>query len=339
MLEEHEFVQKMNSYDKVKDGVIFHCITSKGKSVDIQLTICTPYILRFRMCPDPELRDVESLLEIKRDWPPSAFDISERNETVCISTGALNFVVHKNPWKYIIYDRSGRAVLQENTRDLDAHTNYRSLPLGFTVKDGKFCRSNETFNLFPGESLYGFGEKFTKLNKVGQRIRCWNCNPFGAGTEESYKNIPFFMSTRGYGIFVNSTYRIVFEMGSRSLMTYTIMVEDPRLDLFIIYGPSLKKILARYEEITGCPSLPPKESFGIWHTPPWIPAIIHPSSSGEGICNWEEYVESTVSIAKKFRELDIPVDYFMAVGFGLTLSQTREICEKLGKLADLPSLG
>ncbi|RLI24523.1 hypothetical protein DRO58_07290 [Candidatus Bathyarchaeota archaeon] len=323
----------MASYTKVDGGVVFRCVTSKERYVDIRLDVCTSCILRFRLSPDPELKDVESLLEIRKDWPSSRFNVYEKAESIYVDTGVLTVEIEKDPWRYLIYDGSGKVVLQENTRDLDAHKNYRSLPLGFTTKNGKFYRSNETFSLFPGESFYGFGEKFTKLNKVGQRIRCWNTNPFGAGTEESYKNIPFFMSTRGYGIFVNSTYPIVFEMGSRSLMTYTIMVEDPRLDLFIIYGPSLKKILARYEEITGWPSLPPKESFGIWHTPPWIPAIIHPSSSGEGICNWEEYVESTVSIAKKFRELDIPVDYFMAVGFGLTLSQTREICEKLGKLA------
>jgi len=334
LLEEHEFIQKIDSYDKVEDGVIFHCVTSKGKFVDVRLNVCTPHILRFRMCPDPKLRDVESLLEIKRNWPSSAFDLSETDETICINTGALNFVVHKNPWKYVIYDRSGEVILQENTRDLDAHMNYRSLPLGFTVKDGKFCRSNETFSLFPGEAIYGFGEKFTRLNKVGQRIRCWNCNPFGAGTEESYKNIPFFLSTKGYGIFVNSTYRIIFDVGSRSLMTYTIMIEDPRLDLFIIYGPNLKDVLYRYVEITGRPSLPPKESFGIWHTPPWIPTILHPPPSREGIKNddWKGYVESTVAIARKFRELDIPVDYFMVVGFGITPSQTREICEKLKKL-------
>jgi alpha-D-xyloside xylohydrolase len=332
MLEEHEFVKKMNSYEKVKDGVIFRCTTSRGKSVDIKLTICTPYIFRFQMCPDEKLKNVKSLLEIKEDWPPSSFDVFEKHEAVYIDTGAVCFAVQKDPWKYTVYNKAGEIVLQENTRDLDAHGNYRSLPLGFTTKEGKFCRSNETFNLFPGENFYGFGEKFTRLNKLGQRIRCWNCNPFGAGTEESYKNIPFFMSTKGYGIFVNSTNYITFEMGSRSLMTFTIMIDDPRLDLFIIYGPRLKDILARYEEITGWPSLPPKESFGIWHTPPWIPTILHPPPSGREINDWKNYVNSTLDIAKKFRELDIPVDYFMVIGFGITAAQTKEICEKLSRM-------
>jgi len=320
MPEEHELVQKMDSYQRVQDGLIFHCTTSQARSIDIQLAVCTPHILRFKMCPDAKLKSVKGLLEVKEDWRPSAFDVFEKPEAVCIDTGVIRFEVQKKPWKYVIYNRPGEIVLQENTYDLDAHGNYRSLPLGFTTEVAKFCRSNEAFYLSPGESFYGFGEKFTRLNKLGQRIRCWNCNPFGAGTEEAYKNIPFFMSNKGYGIFVNTTYPVTFDMGNKSLMSIAIVVEDPRLDLYIIYGPSLKDVLARYEEITGWPSLPPKESFGIWHSPP---AKIVGSA-----CYWPS-LRSIVAIAKKFSQLDIPIDYFMVVGFATSVAETKEICERL----------
>jgi len=327
MPEQHEFVQKQDSYEKVKDGLVFHCTTSRGNHVDIYLTVCTPHIIRFRMCPDGELRDVKTLLDIKEEWPATAFDVSETPEAVSVDTGAVRFEAQKNPWKYVIYDKAGQVVLEENVRDLDAHTNYRSLPVGFTSQDGKFCRSNETFNLppvSPGEAFYGFGEKFTRLNKLEQRIKGWNVNPFGAGTEEAYKNIPFFMSTRGYGIFVNTTYRVTYDMGSRSLMTFTVMVDDPRLDIFIIYGPGLKDVLAGYEEITGWPSLPPRESFGIFCSP------------GEGPGN----VDEAIVIAKKFRELDIPVDHFAHLAqmppWGVSteeqLALTRSVSEELAKL-------
>ena len=325
MSEEHEFVQKFSSLDRVSDGVVFHCTTSQGKSIDTKVTICTPHILRFQMCPDPALRNIKGLLEIKENWPSYSFDVAEKPEAVSIDTGAVVFEVQKNPWKYVIYNKAGEVVLQENVRDLDAHTSYRSLPIGFTTQGGKFLRSNETFNLPPGENFYGFGEKFTRFNMRGQRIRGWNCNPFGAGTDEVYKHIPFFMSTNGYGIFVNTTYRITCDMGSRSLMTYSITVDDPRLDLFIIYGPSLKGVLARYEDITGLPSLPPKESFGIWHSVE-LPRKI----------DYRERVEAAVEIAEKFRELDIPVDYFMIDGMGYgspqSLAETRAMSQELGKL-------
>ena len=322
MSEQHEFIGKMASQAKLNDGVLFHCTTSQGKSVDIRLTVCSPHILRLRMCPDPELAKVKGLLEIKEEWPPCAFDVLDEPDAVSLNTGALRITVQKDPWKYTIYDLAGQVVLEENVHDLDAHTNYRSLPVGFTTKDGQFCRCNETFNLPPGETFFGFGEKFNRLNKLGQKVDGWIKNPYGSGTEEAHKHIPFFMSTKGYGVFVNSTHRITCDMGSRSLMTFTVMIDDPRLDLFIIYGPSLKDVLARYEEITGWPSLPPVESFGIWHTPP-----------GLGM----KSVEEAVSIGEKFRELDIPVDYFMVPRLFLgetytSVAHTKEVSEKLGKL-------
>ena len=263
------------------------------------------------MCPDGELRDVKGLLDIREEWPATAFDVSETPEAVSIDTGGVRFEAQKDPWKYVIYDKAGEVVLQENVRDLDAHKTFRSLPVGFTSQDGKFCRSNETFALSPvspGEAFYGFGEKFTRFNKLGQRIKGWNTNPFGSGTEEGHKNIPFFMSTRGYGIFVNTTYRVTYDIGSRSMMAFTILVDDPRLDLFIIYGPGLKDVLARYEEITGWPYLPPKESFGI----SCIPNVTEPIENME---------EAVVGVAKKFRELDIPVDYF--IDSNMTPSEAR----------------
>ncbi len=316
MSEEHECVKKMDSYDKEKDGIIFHCTTSLGDNVDVRLTVCSSHILRFRMCPDVKLRNVKGMLEITQDWVPSLFKVSETPDAVTVDTGVLRFEAQRDPWKYVIYDKSDEVVLEENVRDLDAHTNYRSLPLGFTIKEGQFYRSNETFRLHPGENFYGFGEKFTRLNKRGQRIRGWNTNPYGSGTDEVYKHIPFFMSSRGYGVFINTTYRVTCDMGSQSLMAFTIMVEDARLDLFILYGPSLKDVLTRYMEVTGWPTLPPKESFGIWHTPP---------------ISWSN-IESVVDIGKKFRVLNIPVDYFMTVELTTGLAETKEICEKLGRM-------
>ncbi|HUV56943.1 MAG TPA: TIM-barrel domain-containing protein, partial [Dehalococcoidales bacterium] len=263
---------------------------------------------------------------IKDEWPAAVFGVSETPDAVSIDTGAVCFEAQRNPWKYTIHDKAGEVVLQENVRDIDCQYNYRGLPVGFTSQNGKFCRSNETFSLLHEEAFYGFGEKFTRLNKLGQRIKGWNANPYGAGTEESYKNIPFFMSTRGYGIFVNTTHRVTYSMGSQSLMTSTIMVDDPRLDIFIIYGPAIKDVLARYVGITGWPALPPKESFGIECNP------------GER----SPTTDKVMAIARKFKELDIPVDRFSFLSNLLNWRQkttteeqlvwAKNISEELAKL-------
>jgi alpha-D-xyloside xylohydrolase len=322
--EQHEFVQAMSSFDKTNAGVVFHCTTSQGKSVDVTLTVCTPEILRIQMCPDAELKNVKGLIEIKEDWAPVVFSVTEEPEAVSIDTGSMRIEFQKNPWKYVIYDQQRQVVLQEHVKDVDTQGNFRGLPLGFTTAGGKFQRSNETFALPEDESFYGLGERFTKLNKVGLRVNGWLVNPWGSGTDDSHKTIPFVMSTGGYGIFANTTFRNRWDMGSRSVVSYTFLIDDPRLDFFILYGPSLKQVLARYEEVTGWPAFPPKESFGVWFT-------IGRRDHGDA---------SPIALAKKFRDLDLPIDYFTSVvsiqAEGNTqqdeLAYARQMSVELGKM-------
>jgi alpha-D-xyloside xylohydrolase len=295
--ERHEFVQAFSSFEKTSTGAVFHCVTSQKKNVDVALTVCTPEILRVQMCPDPELKNVKGLLEIKEDWAPSSFTLTEKPGAVSIDTGSLRIEFQKNPWKYAIYDKRGQIVLQEKIRDRDVSGNFRSLPLGFSTIGEKFYRTNETFELPEDENVYGFGERFSRLNKVGLRVNGWLVDALGAGTNEVYKEIPFFMSTGGYGIFANTTFRSRWEMGSLSMFSSTFFVDDPRLDFFIMYGPSLKQVLAHYEEITGWPAFPPKKSFGVWFK-------THGSDTGD---------TGPVALAKKFRDLDLPMDFFTHV--------------------------
>ena len=135
-LERHEFVQAIASFEKTGTGVVFHCATSQGKSIDVTLTVCTPEILRVQMCPDPELKNVKGLLEIKEDWAPAPFSVSEKPEAVSIDTGALRIEFQKNPWKYVVYDKQGQIVLQEHVKDVDTQGNFRGLPIGFTTVKG-----------------------------------------------------------------------------------------------------------------------------------------------------------------------------------------------------------
>ncbi|MGD0966419.1 MAG: hypothetical protein ABSA57_21325 [Candidatus Acidiferrales bacterium] len=178
--EQHESVQTISSFEKTNTGVVFHCATSQGKSVDVRLTVCTPEIIRVQMCPDPDLKNVKGLLEIKQDWPASAFHVTEKPESLSMDTGSLHIEFQKDPWKYVVYDKQGRIILQEHVKDVDTQGNFRGLPLGFTTVGGKFHRSNETFALAQDENFYGFGERFTKLNALGLRVNGWVVNPWGA---------------------------------------------------------------------------------------------------------------------------------------------------------------
>ncbi len=139
----------------------------------------------------------------------------------------------------------------------------RGMGLFETQDSGRYLR--EQLNLGIGECVYGLGERFTAFVKNGQVVDIWN-NDGGTGSEQAYKNIPFYLTNRGYGIFVNHPGRVSFEVGSERSYGVDFSVAGESLEYFIFYGPSPKEILERYTALTGRPALPPAWSFGLWLT-------------------------------------------------------------------------
>ena len=117
MQEIHEYVNRMASLARVDRGIVCTCTTSEGHRVDVEITVCSPHIVRLRMCPDSALQDVPSLLDIREHWEPCAFGIEESPDQVCIDTGALQLHIQRDPWRYWLTDDRGDTVLCENTSD------------------------------------------------------------------------------------------------------------------------------------------------------------------------------------------------------------------------------
>jgi len=122
---------------------------------------------------------------------------------------------------------------------------------------------HEQLSLGVGECVYGLGERFTAFVKNGQVIDMWNQDG-GTSSEQSYKNIPFYLTNRGYGIFVNHPEQVSFEVASEKVERVQFSVPGESLEYFVIYGPTPKEILERYTALTGRPALPPAWSFGLW---------------------------------------------------------------------------
>ena len=113
-----------------------------------------------------------------------------------------------------------------------------------------------------GEQVYGLGERFGALNKVGQVVSLWNADG-GTSSDQAYKNIPFWLSNRGYGIFIDAPERVDLEIGSERCCRVQTSVEGQRLKWYIIYGPSPKEIISKYTTLTGKPGKVPAWSFGL----------------------------------------------------------------------------
>lgn len=144
-------------------------------------------------------------------------------------------------------------------------TKSQNRAMGSVAVDGQGHFMHEQLSLGVGETVYGLGERFTAFVKNGQEVEIWNKDG-GTGSEQAYKNIPFYLTNRGYGVFVNDSGPVSFEVASEKVSRVQFSVPGHELDYFVIYGPTPKQILEKYTALTGRPALPPAWSFGLWLT-------------------------------------------------------------------------
>jgi alpha-D-xyloside xylohydrolase len=121
----------------------------------------------------------------------------------------------------------------------------------------------EQLTLGVGEYVYGLGERFGPFVKNGQSVDVWN-EDAGTSSEQAYKNVPFYLTNRGYGVFVNNPGPVSFEVASEMVTRVQFSIAEQALEYFVIYGPSPREILRKYTALTGRPALPPAWSFGLW---------------------------------------------------------------------------
>ncbi len=135
--------------------------------------------------------------------------------------------------------------------------------MGYVETADGGCVIHEQLSLGVGETVYGMGERFTPLVKNGQVVEIWNADG-GTGSEQAYKNVPFYLTNRGYGVFVNDPGPVSFEVGSERTTRVQFSVPGQSLEYMVIYGPTPKEVLEKYTALTGRPALPPAWSFGLW---------------------------------------------------------------------------
>ncbi|QAY60208.1 alpha-xylosidase [Microbacterium protaetiae] len=124
---------------------------------------------------------------------------------------------------------------------------------------------HQQLTIEPGERIYGLGERFGAFVKNGQTVDSWN-EDGGTSSEQSYKNVPFYISSRGYGVFVDDPGKVSFEVGSEVNSRVQFSVPGETLDYYVIGGPTPKDVLRRYTALTGRPARVPAWSFGLWLT-------------------------------------------------------------------------
>ncbi|MGY0386894.1 alpha-xylosidase [Nocardioides sp. WG-D5] len=122
---------------------------------------------------------------------------------------------------------------------------------------------HEQLTLGVGELVYGLGERFGPLVKNGQTVEVWNADG-GTSSDQAYKNVPFYLTNRGYGVLVNHSGKVSFEIGSEAVERVQFSVPGESLEYFVIYGPTPEQILERYTALVGRPARVPAWSYGLW---------------------------------------------------------------------------
>jgi alpha-D-xyloside xylohydrolase len=180
--------------------------------------------------------------------------VSADEKIATLTSGLLTARVSRESWGLDFVAPDGQVVTRSGTRGL-----------GMADVTGEGTYMHEQLTLGVGECVYGLGERFTNFVKNGQIVEMWNKDG-GTGSDQAYKNVPFYLTNRGYGVFVNHPEDVSFEVASEKVSRVQFSVPGQSLEYYVIYGPTPKEILAKYTALTGRPALPPAWSFGLWLT-------------------------------------------------------------------------
>lgn len=246
--------------------------------------------LTFEMDLDSPIEDVirVKLTHHTGGKPSSKFEITNENPQVKITQ---NQITSGKLSARFNSDNEFKLEFVANDKVI-AHQGERSISSIYTADKKHYLSSQISLNV--GENVYGFGERFTSFIKNGQSIEIWNADG-GTNTEQAYKNIPFYLTNHGYGVFVNYTGNVSFEVASENVERVQFSAETQDLEYFIIYGPSPKEIISKYTKLTGRAPKVPDWSFGLWLSTSFV----------------TDYNEETVTkFIDEMAEREIPLDVF-----------------------------
>jgi alpha-D-xyloside xylohydrolase len=238
------------------------------QALPFSLSFITPRTLRLRIAGRPSICPDGPSLMLDGEPPTnlSSWEMSEA-ETGTTYQGPFGSVsVNKNPVRFEFRDAASGRLLTHTHNLADAKGVVNSMPTPFSfVRNASNLHRHlaASFTLSPGEKLFGCGESFTRLDKRGQKLVLYAYDAYSAQTPNMYKPVPFFVSSRGYGMFVHTSAPLTLDLGCSHGEANVIYLGDDVLDLFFFFG-SPKEILSEYTDITGRAPVPPLWSFGLW---------------------------------------------------------------------------
>lgn len=211
-----------------------------------------------------EPKPAASIMLAKEPGRDGSWKVTETNDKIIYSSDYGTIQINKNPWRIVLKDKAGRILSQTAALSDADSTQVKYTPFCFVKRGSDNARRiNPVFTLTADEMIFGCGESATGLNKAGQKVNLFVTDPQGPETDQMYKPIPFFMSNRGYGMFMHTSAPVTCDFGATYIGLNKMFMGDENLDLFVFFGEP-KDILDEYTDLVGKPGMPPLWSFGTW---------------------------------------------------------------------------
>lgn len=234
-------------------------------NLKFKIDFVTPRTVRIRMLTTPvEPKPAASIMLAKEPGRDGSWKVTETNDKIIYSSDYGTIQINKNPWRIVLKDKAGRILSQTAALSDADSTQVKYTPFCFVKRGSDNARRiNPVFTLTADEMIFGCGESATGLNKAGQKVNLFVTDPQGPETDQMYKPIPFFMSNRGYGMFMHTSAPVTCDFCATYIGLNKMFMGDENLDLFVFFGEP-KDILDEYTDLVGKPGMPPLWSFGTW---------------------------------------------------------------------------
>lgn len=282
------FAQDIGAYQSgfKQQGNSFSFYTTQG---EVRLEICSAEMFRLRYSWTKKFEENENLMVVKYNWPNVPTQVKVLPDYFQISTAKLHIKLQKRPFKLSVYDEKNRLLNEDSA--IERKQNSTTIT--------KKMQANEHF--------FGFGERMDfidrRAKKVTLNVGRGKGLPHAIGAynilEANYCPVPFFMSTKGYGIYLHNSFATHWDMGASQPDCYRFGAADGELDYYFMYGPDFSSILNSYTTLTGKSPLLPQFALGL-----------HAGTYSGG--TWGHEAETSdqyvIALAKKYRSLGIPVD-------------------------------
>lgn len=290
----YRYAKKLKTYERDGNTLTLSVQDQTGDAFSIAVSFFENGIFKVRM--GKEIKEpFFDFVNPEALKPLTDFDLRYETGMLAVMPENLKLSIGAEPFSFVVQDSAGRVIYQENFDDVNpvGEGKDRIPPMGYQLNAlGEISAMRLCARLRHDEHIYGLGERFTEFDRRGQKIVMKNTDTLGCRDETAYKNIPFYVSTYGYGLFLNTHVMSEFDVGNCSVSSISLMVPAPSLEFYLFAGGTIQSTVSSFMQMTGPAVLPPDWSFGLWY-----------STGFKGNSR-----EAVLADADRFRKEDIPCD-------------------------------